>query len=181
MVIVDLAMKQKEAGHVGNHVGGFHCRRQDREHIRPRVVVVHQVAAEPMGRMEIRDITHIEQIPAHTLALLHDHHRPVAVEISVDGELEVGFCESVARERDVHVLIVHVGVSLVQRLLVGGADVGGHVLIHIPALVFVERGKEREDFSVDVLGHAVGVHLASASHDDGAHQAGSHVFVLVDV
>ena len=142
---------------------------------------VHQVAAEPMRGVEIDHIAHIQHIPAHMLALFHGHHRPIAVEVSVDGKLEVGLGKSFARERDVHVQIGKFGVSLIERFLVGGADVGGNVLLHIPTLVFVKCGEESEDFAVHVFGSAVGVSLASPGHDDGPHQAGSHVFVFVDV
>ena len=55
----------------------------------------------PMRGVEIEraHVTYIQQIPAYALALFHGHHRPVAVEISVDRKLEVGLGESAAGER----------------------------------------------------------------------------------
>src|SRR6202162_4241915 len=130
--------------------------------------------------IERAHVTYIQQIPAYTLALFHGHHRPIGVEVSVDGKLEVGLGESGAREREVSLRIGKVGALPLERFLVGGADVGGNILLRIPTLVFVKCGEESDDFAVDVFGSAIWVSLASPGHDDGPHQAGSYVFVFVD-
>src|SRR5690349_23522085 len=98
----------------------------------------------PMRGVEIEraHVTYIQQIPAYALALFHSHHRPVAVEVSVDGKLVVGLGESGAREREVSLRIGEVGISPDESFLVGGADVGGDVLLRIPTLILVKCSEE---------------------------------------
>src|SRR5262245_29490818 len=95
--------------------------------------------------IERAHVTHIQQIPAYALALLNRHHRPVTVEVSVDGKLVVGLTESGAREREVSLRIGKVGVGVSERLLVRSDDVGGNVLLQVPTFVLVERREERDD------------------------------------
>src|ERR1700693_2405080 len=121
-MVGQVAMKKPEAVGVSNHVGGFRSQRQQKERVPASAVGEHRVAV-PMRGVEIERayVTHIQEIPTYALALLHGHHRPVAVEVSIDGKLVVGLGESGAREREASLRIGVVVGPLTNRFLVGGA------------------------------------------------------------
>ena len=82
--------------------------------------------------IERAHITHIQQIPAYTLALFHGHHRPVAVEVSVDGILVVGLGKAGACEREVSLRIGKVGFSPFEPYLSDMNNPGLNVVGALP-------------------------------------------------
>jgi hypothetical protein len=79
---------------------------------------------------------HAHEVPAHHLVLLHVQAGQVAVDVAVDGVLEVALLE---------LLVLGVDAAGIGGVL-------GDVLVQVGALVLVRDEEHGDEFAVDVLG-----------------------------
>src|ERR1039457_410171 len=172
-VVADVAMIEPDAGRVGHHVSGDHLRGCYGQDIGALTRNQHGVSV-PMRRVRVVEVAERGYVPANAIAFLHGHQGHVAIDVSVDGPLDVGGRK--ARGGDGtgdSGCRGHAEFFTLDALGVGG--VVADVVIQVPALVFVDGDIHVHKFVVHIFGPAVGKRHALPRDDEPAEQTGSYI------
>src|SRR5262249_52948605 len=134
----------------------------------------------PVRRVGVVEITERGDVPADGVVFLHGHHGRVAVDVSVDGPLDVGAAEAGFGDGAGN----SGGGENAEFGLLDSLGIGGviaNVVVEIPAFVFVDRDIHGNEFTVDVFGRAVWTGHAAARDHEAAEQSGGNVAQLIAV
>ncbi len=172
-------MIEPDAYRVGYHVGGDHLRGDNGQHIGALAADQDGVAV-PVRRVRVVEVAESGHVPAHVIVFVHHHHGHVAVNVSVDGPLDISVGKARAGDGAEDPGCGD-GLEFVPVELGGIGNVGLDVVVEIPALVFVEGDEDGDELLVHVLGMTVGPGHAAAGDDDAAEQSRGHVAQLVAV
>jgi hypothetical protein len=88
-MVADMAVEEPDARRVGHHVGSDHLRGKDVQDVGALAGHGDRIAV-PVGRVRVVEVAERRDVPAHVIALVHDHHRHVAVDIAIDRPFDVG-------------------------------------------------------------------------------------------
>ncbi len=172
-VVTDVAVIEPDARGIGDHIGGDHLRRGNYEHISALPGNEHGVAV-PVRRVRVVEIAEGGDVPAHMVAFLHGHQRHVAVDISIDGPLDVGEDKACVGDDSGHSRGRKcTKLTLVYSLWVG--SVFADVVVEIPTFVLINGDEHGYELMVDIVGAAVRAGHAPAGDDETSDQAGGDV------
>src|SRR5207247_7462213 len=115
------------------------------------------------------------------VALVHGHHRHVAVKIAIDSQTNIRGNETASDNGKIAIRIAGVAIELVHGLRLGG--VGLNIVVEVPTVVFVDDEVGRDKFAVNILGSTIGTSHALLGNDDGSNEScvGVMSFVIVVV
>src|SRR5438552_3889 len=130
----------------------------------------------PMRGMEVEPVPQADQIPTHMIALVHGHHRHVAVQIAINGETNIRGDETASNDGEIAICIAGVAIEFVHGLRLGG--VGLNVVVEIPTVVFVDDEIGRHKFAVNILRSTIGTSHALLGDDDGSNESGVSIMTL---